>query len=186
MAAEGHKGGRSPSDNPTMRVDHSLDSLARDLANGSVSRRKALRLLGGVLLGSSLASIPAMALAKPKPGGCTKNSHCPSVQGRSSAWACIGLAPRCGSGAHTCVCTTTVEGPVVCASAFCPGQIPCTSSAECEALLGLGSVCRAPISCGCGQVCIAPCESPSATSSVSSTGERNKRARPEADHLAFE
>jgi hypothetical protein len=168
-----------------MRVDHSLDSLARDLANGSVSRRKALRLLGGVLLGSSLASIPAKALAKPKPGRCTKNSHCPSGQGCSSAWACLGLAPRCGSGAHTCVCTASVEGPVVCASAFCPGQIPCTSSAECEALLGLGSVCQAPISCGCGQVCIAPCESPSATSSVSSTGERNKRARPEADHLAY-
>jgi len=184
MATEELNGGRSPSDNSTRRVDHSLDSLARDLANGSVSRRKALRLLGGVLLGSTLASIPGMALAKPKPSKCTKNSNCPSGQGCSSAWACLGLAPRCSSGAHTCVCTASVEGPVVCASAFCPGRIPCTSSAECEALLGPGSVCQAPISCGCGQACIAPCESPSATSSVSSTGERNKKARPEADYLA--
>jgi hypothetical protein len=175
MAAEEHKGGRSPSDNPTMRVDHSLDSLARDLANGSVSRRKALRLLGGVLLGSTLASIPGMALAKPKPGKPRrKSSLAQTGSGCSSAWACLGLAPRCGSGAYTCVCTASVEGPVVCASAFCPGRIPCTSSAECEALLGPGSVCQAPISCGCGQACIAPCESPSVTSSVSSTGERNK------------
>ena len=173
MAAEEHNGERSPSDNPTMRVDHSLDSLARYLANGSVSRRKALRLLGGVLLGSTLASIPGMALAKPKRDRCTRNSHCPSGQGCSSGWDCLGLAPRCGSGAHNCVCTSSVEGPVVCASAFCPGRIPCTSSAECEALLGQGSVCQAPIACGCGQACMAPCESPGVVSS-SSTGERNK------------
>jgi hypothetical protein len=173
MAAEEHNGGRSPSDNPTMRVDHSLDSLARYLANGNVSRRKALRLLGGVLLGSTLASIPGMALAKPKRDKCTRNSHCPSGQGCSSGWDCLGLAPRCGSGAHNCVCTTSLEGPVVCASAFCPGRIPCTSSAECEALLGQGSVCQAPIACGCGQACMAPCESPGVVSS-SSTGERNK------------
>ena len=174
MAAEEHNGGRSPSDNPTMRVDHSLDSLARYLANGSVSRRKALRLLGGVLLGSTLASIPGMALAKPKRDKCPRNSHCPSGQGCSSGWDCLGSAPRCGSGAHNCVCTASVEGPVVCASAFCPGRIPCTSSAECEALLGLGSVCQAPIACGCGQACMAPCESPRVVSSGNSTGERNK------------
>jgi hypothetical protein len=183
MAAEEHNGGRS--ENPTRRVEDSLDSLARDLANGGVSRRKALRLLGGVLLASTLASIPGMALAKPKQGKCTKNSHCPSGKGCSSGWACLGLVPRCGSSSHTCVCTASVEGPVVCASAFCPGRIPCTGSAECEALLGPGSVCQAPISCGCGQACIAPCESASVTSSLSSTGERNKRARQEADHLAY-
>lgn len=38
--------------------EHSLDTLARGLANGSVSRRKALRLMGAALLGGILASIP--------------------------------------------------------------------------------------------------------------------------------
>jgi hypothetical protein len=96
-----------------------------------------------------------------------------AAAGCSSAWACIGRAPLCGSGAQTCVCTASVEGPVVCAGSSCPGRIPCTSSAECEARLGPGSVCQAPIPCGCGQTCIAPCGSPSATSSVSSTGKSN-------------
>jgi hypothetical protein len=46
MAAEDLNGERSPQGVPT-RADHSLDSLARGLATGTVSRRKALRLLGG-------------------------------------------------------------------------------------------------------------------------------------------
>jgi hypothetical protein len=64
MAAEDHNGGCSPSVNPT-KVDHSLDDLAKGLANGAVSRRKALRLMGSALLGGVLASIPGVALAQP-------------------------------------------------------------------------------------------------------------------------
>ena len=50
--------------------ERSFDALARGLANGSISRRKALRMLGAALVGSALASIPGMALAKPPPGAC--------------------------------------------------------------------------------------------------------------------
>jgi hypothetical protein len=45
--------------------EHSLDELARGLANGSVSRRKALKLMGGILAGSVLASVPGIAFAQP-------------------------------------------------------------------------------------------------------------------------
>jgi hypothetical protein len=48
--------------------EHSFDELARGLASGSVSRRKALRLMGAALLGSTLASIPGVALAVPPSG----------------------------------------------------------------------------------------------------------------------
>ena len=51
MAAEDLNGERSPQGVPT-RADHSLDSLARGLATGTVSRRKALRLLGGLSSGA--------------------------------------------------------------------------------------------------------------------------------------
>jgi hypothetical protein len=67
VPAEDLNGERSSQGVPT-GADHALDSLARGLANGTVSRRKALRLLGAVLLGGTLASIPGVAWAKPKPG----------------------------------------------------------------------------------------------------------------------
>ena len=40
--------------------ERSFDALARGLANGSISRRKALRMLGGALLGGAVASIPGV------------------------------------------------------------------------------------------------------------------------------
>jgi hypothetical protein len=45
----------------------SFDELARGLANGTLSRRNALRLLGSALLGSVMASIPGVAWAHHKP-----------------------------------------------------------------------------------------------------------------------
>jgi len=45
MAAENHKGGRSPSVNPT-KVDHSFYDLAKGLAGGTMSRLEAVRLVG--------------------------------------------------------------------------------------------------------------------------------------------
>jgi len=38
--------------------ERSFDELARGLANGSISRGKALRLMGAALLGGALAAIP--------------------------------------------------------------------------------------------------------------------------------
>jgi hypothetical protein len=65
MAAENHKGGGSPSVNPT-NVDHSLDDLAKGLARGTISRREAVRLVGAALLGGALASVPGFAWAQPE------------------------------------------------------------------------------------------------------------------------
>jgi hypothetical protein len=46
-----------------------FDDLAKELAHGTLSRRKALRLLGGAVAGSVLASIPGVSLAAPNGGG---------------------------------------------------------------------------------------------------------------------
>jgi hypothetical protein len=79
MAVEGHNGASSPSENPT-RVDHSLDELARGLARGTVSRGKALRWMGGVLLGGVLAAFPGVAWAdddcRPFGRRCRRDSQC--------------------------------------------------------------------------------------------------------------
>ena len=47
----------------------SFDELAKGLANGEVSRRKALGLIGAALVGGTLASIPGMAWAAIPVGG---------------------------------------------------------------------------------------------------------------------
>jgi hypothetical protein len=57
--------------------EHSLDELARGLASGSLSRRKALRLMGGVLVRSALASLPGVAWAD--------RDRCPQGQTRCGA-----------------------------------------------------------------------------------------------------
>jgi hypothetical protein len=62
--------------------ERSFDELARGLANGNVSRGKALRLMGGALLGSLLASIPGVAQAAQCPPGfkrCPTQSSAPPV-----------------------------------------------------------------------------------------------------------
>ena len=43
--------------------ERSFDELARGLASGSISRRRALRLMGAALVGGALASIPGVAQA---------------------------------------------------------------------------------------------------------------------------
>ena len=278
MSAEDHNGGRSPRGDPAVE-DHHLDSVARGLASGTVSRRQAVRWMGGALLGSALAIFPGVeAFAAPKPpqgrcpsgfvncrgtcvrtesnpshcGGCyiqcSPNEVCTSGQccagdrvcgsrccgadesccdfgggsavccpsgtycggpglccqfdeqvcggqcvstacsegeafnpftcrcetsaaGCSFPYRCGGSIPFCGSGAQTCLCTASVEGPVICGGNNCGPA--CTSSAECETIFGPGAVCQAPGTGCCGQACIPPCGSPSTITSVSSTGKTN-------------
>ena len=54
------------------RRDGSFDELAKGLANGSISRGKALRLMGAALLGGTLTSF-GMGEAGADPPGCKRN-----------------------------------------------------------------------------------------------------------------
>ncbi len=54
---------RSDQGLPQGGVEHSLDELAKGLASGTVSRGKAIRWMGGALLGAALASVPGVAWA---------------------------------------------------------------------------------------------------------------------------
>jgi hypothetical protein len=71
MAAEERNGGGAPSENPT-KVDHSFDDLARAVAEGSMSRRRALKLFAGTALA---ALIPSRALADDD--DCVRVCHVP-------------------------------------------------------------------------------------------------------------
>jgi Dickkopf N-terminal cysteine-rich region len=104
----------------TTTREGSFDDLAKGLATGAVSRRKALRMLGAVLVGGVLASVPGVALAKPKPGKCTKDKHCPSgqscVNGQCGTSTCEANQP-CLTG--ECVCP---EGAFCSEGAFSPSE----------------------------------------------------------------
>jgi hypothetical protein len=60
----------------------SFDELAVGLSSGTLSRGKALRLMGAARVGGALASIPGIAWAKPKPAG-SKCKHDRQCQSRS-------------------------------------------------------------------------------------------------------
>ena len=153
------------------QTESSLDELAKGLATGTLSRRKALRMMGAAMVGGALASIPGVAWAA-KPGGCASGvtckgkccavgatcakgarggCACPAGQAACSG-ACVSLTTNqnCGSCANACSGGKTCQGGV-CA---CPqGQTEC------------GGVCRdlatdvancglCGSACGTGQSCV--------------------------------
>jgi hypothetical protein len=56
-------------------TEYSFDALAKGFAEGKLSRRKALRMLGGALVGGMLASVPGGAWAA-KPAPCPSGKKC--------------------------------------------------------------------------------------------------------------
>ena len=66
---------------PQKQLIDGLDEVAKGLASGSVSRRKALRLMGGVFVGTVLGSVPGVAWAQTTTeatlrGACRNASAC--------------------------------------------------------------------------------------------------------------
>jgi hypothetical protein len=144
--------------------DHSFDELTRGLASGTLSRGKALRLMGAALVGGALASIPGIAWAKGKPGGrkCNHDQQCASgqcVEGRcgggstcdgqicgdscctadEACWTGIGIAICCSTDPD-CVGVVTLAGQQVCVNgdAYDDCARPtCSTDAECSS----GEVC---------------------------------------------
>jgi len=114
---------------PTQR-EHSLDKLAKGLANGTLSRRQALKVVGGALLGGVLVSIPGLAWAQGRP---------------------------CLSGEHLCPDGSCVPVGQACTPAGCPegevrvqGQCQCGTGPSCTG----GNVCvNGVCQCGTGPAC---------------------------------
>jgi len=143
-----------------------FDDLAKGLATGGVSRRKALRMLGAALVGGVLASVPGVAWAA-RPGG---RQGCPIVGQVRVRGKCtceeVGTTP-CGG---QCVSTTCPSGQdydfgsceCVCAFTPCPeGQFynfgtcqcapvgQCTVAGQCSAGGVFPSCAPAPFDCLC-------------------------------------
>jgi hypothetical protein len=92
---------------PTVE-EHNLDNLARGLASGSISRRQAVRWMGGALLGSVLAIVPGVeAFAAPKPakGRCPTgfvNCRGTCVKTQSNSSHCGGCFIQCSQNEACC------------------------------------------------------------------------------------
>jgi len=90
-------------------TNRTFDELASGLASGSISRGKALKLMGAALVGGTLASLGfgRVAAAEPPGSGCTRNGK-PCNRDRqccsgtcSSHGRCVG-APGAGPGPPEC------------------------------------------------------------------------------------
>ena len=142
-------------------AESSFDELARGVGDGSLSRRRALALVGSSLFGGTLASL---ALADDAAGKKKrrrrkkkkkKKDPPPDPAALGVVVACQNLGTACGLGANTliCNCRLTKEGTQTCANVVNPPNgaafEPCQQSVNCPA----GQICDFG-----GNVCRSTCQ----------------------------
>jgi hypothetical protein len=170
-----------PSPDPGSGIT-SFDELAKGLATGAVSRRKALRWMGGTLVGAVLASVPGVAQAQREdddgPSACARfctglfppgleRAQC-LQQGAQGGGPCYECTPGVGIGPHwegfQCGCneqfnfeTCECECPSVYQTCggrciFCSPRFPNLNPTTCECEPAGPEVCDPP--CPSGQTCV--------------------------------
>jgi hypothetical protein len=138
----------------------SFDELARELAAGTVSRRKALRLMGAALVGGALASFPgAVWAARGGNSACVRTCKAQETPGKgrgqriSAAAKGEGCAPgsscedvpfdfECPENSKGVQICLDVEGEAVVEGVCCPHET--SSGATCVA-----NICTGTIDCVC-------------------------------------
>jgi hypothetical protein len=129
MPKEDHISDRSHQSLPQGGVELSLDELAKGLASGTLSRGKAIRWMGGALLGAALASLPGVAWAddcRRLGRECRRDSQCCSKncirRGDDKVCACPEGQSRCND---RCVNLKTNEGHCGSCSERCGSNQTC-------------------------------------------------------------
>ena len=154
MPTEDHSSDRSHQGLPQGGgVELSLDELAKGLATGALSRGKAIRWMGGTLLGAALASIPGVALAdddcRRYGRRCRRDSQCCSRncvrRGGDRVCGCPEGQRRCNDRCvnlkrnenHCGSCSTRCDEGQECVEGVCQGggepicDPPCPEGQEC-------------------------------------------------------
>src|SRR5215211_1888668 len=144
MAAEDHYGEVTTQGECTdcSTSERSFDELAKGFANGELSRRKALRMLGGALVEGMLASVPGAAWAvkcRPLLNKCTANTQCCS---RNCIKNPNGNGKICGCPTGQTLCSNR------CVTCNNIGEVVNPSTCQCE--------CPADTEL-CGSQCLAVC-----------------------------
>lgn len=133
---------------PDPRGETSFDELAKGLANGTISRRQALRWMGGAVVGGVLASIPGVALAQE--GG---NSACDEFCHQNFSGRAAGKCTSAGAhGTGPCYeCTPGIGPGPNFVTPECPGGEFNLETCECEqisACSGSQEPCDVAFPCG--------------------------------------
>jgi hypothetical protein len=137
--------------------ERTFDELASALANGTISRRRALKLAGAAMLGSTglLAFFPRKAAAQTL-GGCPEDE--PAISDRRCPTNECGPAD-CPSPVLACLCAVTVSGKKRCVNfqdVLCPASDQCDSNADCEGeevCIKMGGCCEGRRR----NACLSPC-----------------------------
>jgi hypothetical protein len=118
--------------------DGFFDDLARGLADGSITRGKALRLMGAAVVGSTLGSL-GIGEASADPPGCKRNGKTCT----RSEQCCSG---SCASGSCQAQTTTTTTST----------STSTTSTSTTPGCLPNGGTCTADTQCCSGTICPSP------------------------------
>src|ERR687890_1886735 len=134
-----------------------FDELARGLADGTLTRGRALRLMGAALVGGSLASLGIGGEAGAAPPGCKRaGKNC-----TRDPQCCGNLV--CLSGTCQTPTTTTTETPTTTTTTPClPNGGTCSTSGDCCSGNCVGGTCVSSttpnrITCQCANGTITGC-----------------------------
>jgi hypothetical protein len=148
--------------------ERSFDELAMELASGSISRGKALRLMGAAVVGGALGSL-GIREAAAAPGGCKRNGkscknddQCCSENCDDSG-ICADAPPTCGATGATCTGNTDCCSGLVCkgpsgqrtcaASCIPPSAISCDPNTTFSCAGGSGGGCSCVVASEGGGYC---------------------------------
>jgi hypothetical protein len=166
------------------REEGFFDDLARGLADGTITRGKALRLMGAALVGGSLASLGIREAGADAPGCKRAGKHC--TRDTQCCGNLVCLSGTCQTPTTTTTetptttttetptttttetpTTTTTETPTTTTTIMCipngstcsAGGTPCCSG-NCESGFCLPPTGQTRVSCGCeGGIFFTPCTS---------------------------
>jgi hypothetical protein len=153
MPQREHQNIQGDSSSDSSGIITSFDELAKGLATGAVSRRKALRWIGGALVGAALTSVPGVAWANDRcsEGQIRCGDRCVNLQNNERH--CGSCRNRCGSNQTCCKgrCVNLQNNERHCGS--CLNR--CLEGKEC-----VGGVCQCPSDTTlCGGNCVPNCPS---------------------------
>jgi hypothetical protein len=143
------------------REDGFFDDLARGLADGTLTRGKALRLMGAALVGGSLGSL-GIGEASADPIGCKRNGKNCTRGTQCCNGNCSGGTCQAQTTTTTTTSTTTSTTSTTTTPACIPSgsRTPCTTDTQCCSGIcnplnsGPCDVCRYPGgSCANGEPC---------------------------------
>jgi hypothetical protein len=112
--------------------EHSFDELARGLASGSISRGRAIRLMGAAVVGGALGSL-GIGEAGADPPGCKRNGKVCTKHKVCCSGNCEDGTCQPAGTQFTCICAFTQELQT-CSSIPCddPDPFPVVCTPLCE------------------------------------------------------